>query len=74
MEKCIFYLYILIEKCIFKGFKYIEKCIFMLKRKIQKVIEQHFINNGKVLLIDGARQIGKSYIVRYVGRKMFSNY
>ena len=46
----------------------------MLKRKIQKVIEQHFINNGKVLLIDGARQIGKSYIVRYVGRKMFSNY
>ncbi len=74
MEKCIFCLCILIEKCIFKGFKYIEKCIFMLKRKIQKVIEQHFINNGKVLLIDGARQIGKSYIVRYVGRKMFSNY
>jgi len=27
-----------------------------------------------MLLIDGARQIGKSYIIRYVGKKMFSNY
>lgn len=25
-------------------------------------------------MIDGARQIGKSYIIRYVGKKMFSNY
>ncbi|MGN0230032.1 MAG: ATP-binding protein [Muribaculaceae bacterium] len=27
-----------------------------------------------MLLIDGARQIGKSYIIRHVGEKMFSNY
>ena len=27
-----------------------------------------------MLLIDGARQIGKSYIIRWVGQKMFSNY
>ena len=26
------------------------------------------------MLIDGARQIGKSYIIRYVGKKMFENY
>ena len=33
----------------------------MLKRKIEKVIEEHFkSNSSKVLLIDGARQIGKS--------------
>lgn len=25
-------------------------------------------------MIDGARQIGKSYIIRFVGKKMFSNY
>lgn len=27
-----------------------------------------------MLLIDGARQIGKSYIIRWVGKKLFSNY
>ena len=26
------------------------------------------------MLVDGARQIGKSYIIRWVGRRMFSNY
>lgn len=31
-------------------------------------------NSEKVLLIDGARQIGKSYIIRHVGRKLFENY
>lgn len=47
----------------------------MLKRKIEKVIEEHFkSNSSKVLLIDGARQIGKTYIVRYVGKKMFKNF
>ena len=29
---------------------------------------------SRMLLIDGARQIGKSYIIRSVGQKMFSNY
>lgn len=27
-----------------------------------------------MLMIDGARQIGKSYIIRHVGKEMFSNY
>ena len=27
-----------------------------------------------MLLIDGARQIGKSYIIRHFGKKMFPNY
>lgn len=27
-----------------------------------------------MLLIDGARQIGKSYIIRWVGQRMFPNY
>lgn len=47
----------------------------MLKRKIEKVIEEHLILcNSKVLLIDGARQIGKTYIIRYVGKKLFKNF
>lgn len=47
----------------------------MLFRKIQSYIEQYFkSDSNKVLLIEGARQIGKTYIIRHVGRKMFENY
>ena len=47
----------------------------MLFRKITADIETHLKSeSNKILLIDGARQIGKSYIIRYVGQKMFSNY
>ena len=47
----------------------------MLKRKIEKVIEEHLTScNSKVLLIDGARQVGKTYIIRYVGKKLFKNF
>ncbi len=47
----------------------------MLKRKITNRIEE-FLKSGakKMLIIDGARQIGKSFIIRHVGKKMFSNY
>ncbi len=47
----------------------------MLYRKIETLIEKHFNSDSqKVLLIDGARQVGKTYIVRYVGRKCFENF
>lgn len=47
----------------------------MLERKIEKVIREHLTKNpDKILLIDGARQIGKSYIIRYVGKSLFENY
>ena len=47
----------------------------MLYRKIAKRIEEYFSSDSdRMLLIDGARQIGKSYIIRYVGKRMFSNY
>lgn len=32
------------------------------------------MDSNKILLIDGARQVGKTYIVRYVGQKLFENY
>jgi len=28
----------------------------------------------KILLVNGARQIGKSYLIRYIGKKLFRNY
>ena len=31
-------------------------------------------DSDRLLVIDGARQIGKSYIIRYVGQRMFPNY
>ena len=47
----------------------------MLKRKISDVIEQHLQSNSeRILLIDGARQVGKTYIIRYVGKKLFANF
>ena len=47
----------------------------MLYRKIEKIIEEHLKSNTKkILLIDGARQVGKTYIIRHVGQRLFKNY
>lgn len=47
----------------------------MLYRKISKRVKEYLLSNSnRMLLIDGARQIGKSYIIRWVGQQMFSNY
>ena len=47
----------------------------MLYRKIESVIEAHLTSNSKkILLIDGARQVGKTYIIRHVGQKLFENF
>lgn len=47
----------------------------MLYRKITKRIEAYLSSDAdRMLLIDGARQIGKSYIIRWVGQNMFPNY
>lgn len=46
----------------------------MLYRKIAQTIEEHFTSKSdKILLVDGARQVGKTYIIRHVGRKLFPN-
>ena len=47
----------------------------MLYRKIRKKIE-NFLDESpnKVLLIEGARQIGKTYIIRQVGNDKFPNF
>ncbi len=47
----------------------------MLFRKIEKVIEEHLkSNSSKIMLIDGARQVGKTYIIRHVAQKLFVNF
>lgn len=47
----------------------------MLYRKIETLIESHLKSDTqKILLIDGARQVGKTYIIRYVGKKLFENF
>lgn len=47
----------------------------MLFRKIERKIRRHLAGNpGKVAIVSGARQIGKSFIIRYVGKDMFRNF
>lgn len=47
----------------------------MLKRKISNKIEEYLkSDSNKMLIVDGARQIGKSFIIRHVGRQLFENY
>lgn len=47
----------------------------MLYRKIETIIEKHLKSDSqKILLIDGARQVGKTYIIRHVGKKIFENF
>ena len=47
----------------------------MLGRKIAKYIEDHITSDSdKILIIEGARQIGKSYIIRTVGKAYYKNF
>ena len=47
----------------------------MLKRKFTPIIEDFLLNQpNKILLVNGARQIGKSYLIRYVGQKLFRHF
>lgn len=46
----------------------------MLYRKIEKAIYQHFTSDtGRVLVLVGARQTGKSYIINKIGSQVFKN-
>ncbi len=46
----------------------------MLFRKIEAQIEAHLESNSqKILLVNGARQVGKTFIIRHVGQKLFEH-
>lgn len=47
----------------------------MLERKFTPFLEDFLTNEpNKILLVNGARQIGKSYLVRYVGKRLFKHF
>ena len=47
----------------------------MLKRKFAEYIENFLrTESDKILLVNGARQVGKSFLIRYVGKKLYKNY
>ena len=47
----------------------------MLYRKISKEIEAHLTSSSdKILVLEGARQIGKSFIIREIGKRLFKNF
>lgn len=46
----------------------------MLYRKVESIVSEYFNSDtDKVLVVTGARQIGKSYIIRYCAEKYFKN-
>lgn len=46
----------------------------MLYRKIGKKIEEHLRSGSdKIMIVEGARQVGKSYIIREIGKKLYPN-
>lgn len=51
------------------------KTSIMLYRKFAKNIEDFLHSEPeKIMLVNGARQIGKSFIIRYVGTRLFPNF
>ncbi len=47
----------------------------MLYRKISTDIEAHLRSgNDKIMIVEGARQIGKSYIIREVGKRLYTHF
>ena len=47
----------------------------MFKRKIEERLNEYYKDkDSRIIIIDGARQIGKSFIIRETASKYFSNY
>ena len=45
----------------------------MLNRKIYSYLRNFFKNEKKALLVEGARQVGKTYAIRKTGSECFKN-
>ena len=46
----------------------------MLYRKIEKKIEYKLKNSNKIIVVDGARQVGKTYLIRVICRNLYKNF
>ena len=45
----------------------------MVKRKADELIRNFILNNRRSLLVTGARQVGKTFSIRKVGKECFDN-
>ena len=45
----------------------------MIRRKADKLISDFLLNDRRALLVTGARQVGKTFSIRKVGRECFNN-
>ena len=47
----------------------------MFNRKVEAILNDYYKNiEDKIIIIDGARQIGKSFIIRQTATSYFPNY
>lgn len=46
----------------------------MLYRKIKEKIEYKLQNSNKILVVDGARQVGKTFLIRVIGKNRYKNF
>lgn len=46
----------------------------MIKRKNEQVIRDFFLNDSRALLVEGARQTGKTFTIRQVGKECFEQF
>ena len=45
----------------------------MVKRKADELIRNFILNDRRSLLVTGARQVGKTFSIRKVGKECFDN-
>lgn len=45
----------------------------MVERKVDKQIRNFFLNDRRALLVTGARQVGKTFTIRQIGKECFDN-
>ena len=46
----------------------------MIKRKVEQQIRDFLLNDRRSLLVTGARQVGKTFLIRKVGKECFENF
>lgn len=47
----------------------------MLKRKVEPIIKNYLeAPSNRIMLVNGARQVGKSYIIRKIGQELFTDF
>lgn len=46
----------------------------MLYRKIKEKIEYKLKKSNKIIVVDGARQVGKTFLIRVIGKNLYKNF